>query len=76
VDVIGDEPIWHDGKVIGWITSGGYAHWAQKSVAMGYVPREIASADDGFEIEIIGKRYPARPQRQPLFDPDGARMRG
>ncbi len=76
VDVIGDEPIWHDGKVIGWVTSGGYAHWAQKSVAMGYVPKDIAGAESGFEIEIIGKRHAAHPQRQPLFDPDGARMRG
>ncbi len=76
VDVIGDEPVWHDGKVVGWITSGGYAHWAQKSVAMGYVPSELADANDGFEIEIIGRRYKAKPERRPLFDPDGARMRG
>jgi dimethylglycine dehydrogenase len=75
VDVIGDEPIWHDGTVAGWITSGGYAHWAGKSVAMGYVPAALAGAEDGFEIEIIGKRYPARPQREPLFDPAGMRMR-
>jgi dimethylglycine dehydrogenase len=40
------------------------------------VPKDVAAAEDGFEIEIIGKRYPARPQRQPLFDPEGMRMRG
>ncbi len=28
-DAIGDEPVWHDGKVVGWITSGGYAHHAK-----------------------------------------------
>ncbi len=76
VDVIGDEPIWHNGKVVGWITSGGYAHYAQASVAMGYVPAAIAGEDDGFEIEIIGERYPAHPQREPLFDPQAKRMRG
>jgi dimethylglycine dehydrogenase len=76
VDVIGDEPIYHGGKVLGWITSGGYAHFAQKSVALGYVPKDVAREDEGFEIEIIGKRYPARPQREPLFDPKGERMRG
>jgi dimethylglycine dehydrogenase len=75
-DVLGDEPIWHDGKVVGWVTSGGYAHWADKSLAMGYVPRELAQEDNGFTIEIIGSRRPARPQRTPLFDPEGARMRG
>jgi dimethylglycine dehydrogenase len=76
VDVIGDEPIWHDGKTVGWVTSGGYAHWAEKSVALGYVPRGLADAKDGFEIEIIGERYPATVQREPLFDPQGERMRG
>jgi dimethylglycine dehydrogenase len=76
VDVIGDEPIYHEGKVLGWVTSGGYAHHAQRSVALGYVPKSVAAAESGFEIEIIGKRYPARPQREPLFDPEGERMRG
>jgi len=28
-DVLGDEPIWHDGNVIGWITSGGYGHYGR-----------------------------------------------
>jgi dimethylglycine dehydrogenase len=76
VDVIGDEPIWHNGKVVGWITSGGYAHHVGKSVALGYVPKEIADEDASFEIEIIGSRYGAKPQREPLFDPKGERMRG
>ena len=30
----------------------------------------------GFEIEILGERRPARIQAEPLFDPEGARMRG
>ncbi len=75
-DVIGDEPVWHDGTVVGWITSGGYAHHVQRSVALGYVPTELAAAGtEGFEIEIIGRRRPARLQPEPLFDPAGQRMR-
>ncbi|TIR91203.1 MAG: DUF1330 domain-containing protein, partial [Mesorhizobium sp.] len=67
-DVIGDEAIWHDGVVRGWVTSGGYAHNSKTSVAMGYVPKEIADRPDGFEIEILGKRHAARIQSAPLFD--------
>ena len=37
-DVIGDEPIWHDGAVVGWVTSGGYGHHVKQSIALGYVP--------------------------------------
>jgi dimethylglycine dehydrogenase len=75
-DVIGDEPIWHDGTVVGWVTSGGYAHYSKASVALGYVPTDLATGDDGdFEIEIIGRRRPAQLQLEPLFDPAGKRMR-
>jgi dimethylglycine dehydrogenase len=75
-DVIGDEAIWHGGKVVGWVTSGGYAHNAKKSVAIGYVPKAVADAVDGFEIELLGRRHKARLQLDALFDPDSKRMRG
>jgi dimethylglycine dehydrogenase len=75
-DVIGDEPIWHDGAVCGWVTSGGFAHDANVSVALGYVPKDIADESDGWTIEILGERCPARLQRRALFDPDGKRLTG
>jgi dimethylglycine dehydrogenase len=78
-DVIGDEPIWHDGTVVGWVTSGGYGHHVRASLALGYVPTELSTPDgrggSGFEIEIIGRRRPARLQPEPPFDPQGLRMR-
>jgi dimethylglycine dehydrogenase len=76
-DVLGDEPIWHAGKVIGWVTSGGYGHYVDRSLAQGYVPKELAG-DGGkgsFEIEILGERRPATIIADPPFDPTGARMR-
>ncbi len=74
-DVIGDEPIWQNGAVVGWVTSGGYAHASRASVAIGYVPREMAELDDGWQIELLGDRLTATLQRQPLFDANGSRMR-
>jgi dimethylglycine dehydrogenase len=61
--------------VIGWVTSGGYAHTAATSIALGYVPKELATESDGFEIEIIGDRRKASRLSDPLFDPKGERMR-
>ncbi|MBI1775429.1 MAG: GcvT family protein [Proteobacteria bacterium] len=75
-DTIGDEPVWHDGAVVGWVTSGGYAHHVAKSVALAYVPRELADANGAFAVEILGDKRPASLVRQPLFDPSGSRMRG
>ena len=76
-DVLGDEPIWHAGKVIGWVTSGGYGHYVDRSLAQGYVPRELATDQTAraFEIEILGERRTATIIGEPLFDPSGARMR-
>ena len=73
-DVIGDEPIWRDGKVCGWVTSGGYAHGSKLSVAMGYVPREFADELKGWTIEILGQIRKATLQPRPLFDSEGAPM--
>ncbi len=75
-DVLGDEPIWHGGKVVGWVTSGGYAHFVERSLAQGYVPKELVANGGDFEIEIIGERRRAAIEPEPLFDPEGARMRG
>jgi dimethylglycine dehydrogenase len=76
-DVLGDEPIWYDGKVVGWVTSGGYAHYVDKSMAQGYVPKEFSenTSQGAFEIEIIGENRKATVITQPLFDPAGKRMR-
>ncbi len=75
-DVIGDEAIWFGGAVRGWVTSGGFAHNAGKSVAMGYVPKEVADESGDFEIELLGRRHKARIQASPLFDANFERMRG
>ncbi|MCG7505795.1 GcvT family protein [Mesorhizobium retamae] len=65
-------------RVVGWITSGGYAHYVQKSMAQGYVPAALAENESAgmFEIEILGHRRPARINIEPPFDPSGEKMRG
>ncbi len=75
VDVIGDEPVSCEGEVVGWVTSGGYAHHSETSVAMGYVPVELSSAAGEFEIEILGRQRRAKLLDGCLWDPPGERMR-
>ena len=74
-DAIGDEPIWHEGAVVGWVTSGGYGHTVGKSLALGYVPAELAQSTGQFEIEIIGERRAARRLDGAAVDAQGTRMR-
>ncbi|MAS12672.1 MAG: glycine cleavage system protein T [Nitratireductor sp.] len=64
-------------RVVGWVTSGGYAHSVDKSMAQGYVPAALSDDETTglFEIEILGRRCPARINVAPPFDPEGERMR-
>jgi dimethylglycine dehydrogenase len=74
-DALGDEPIWHEGKVVGWVTSGAFGHRVGASLALGYVPAAVADSAGGFEIEIIGERRRAERLSGAAFDPQGALMR-
>jgi len=67
-----------DWRVVGWVTSGGYGHYVQISLAQAYLPAALADRAEGdlFQVEILGRRYPARIALEPPFDPSGARMRG
>lgn len=75
-DVHGYEPIWLDGTVVGFCTSGGYSHHSQMSIAQGFLPRDRAVDGLDVEIEIMGQMRKARVVLTPPFDADGARMRG
>lgn len=75
-DVVAYEPISIDGELVGFCTSGGYSHTAEKSVALGFVPSEKAVNGLEVEIEILGEMRPAVLVTKPLFDPDASRLRG
>ena len=74
-DVVAYEPIFIDGRVQGFCTSGGYSHWTGKSIAYGLIPREQATPGLEVEIEILGDLRPARLLTDPIFDATGERMR-
>jgi len=74
-DVIGGNPIYHDGKMVGRATSGNYGFRVEQSLAMGMVPPALANVGTTFEIEILGERYPAVIVEESPFDPDNLRLR-
>jgi dimethylglycine dehydrogenase len=43
---------------------------------MGYVPKHHAHVQEGWKIELLGTMLDARLRPHPLFDANGARMRG
>ncbi|SHE29974.1 dimethylglycine dehydrogenase [Litoreibacter ascidiaceicola] len=75
-DVMAYEPVFIDGTVQGFCTSGGYAHHSAKSIALALIPRDQAKDGLKVEIEILGSLRAATLISTPPFDADGSRMRG
>ncbi len=72
---LGKEPIFDGERTLGYVTSAAYGYTVGKSIAYGYLP--IACAEEGtrVEVEYFGRRYAATVAREPLYDPEGAKLR-
>ncbi len=74
VPLHGGEPISRDGGVLGYVTSAGYGHRLERTIALGYLPRELDDIS-AFEIEAFGRSYSAvRGARSP-YDPRMQRLK-
>jgi len=75
-DAVGFEPVWADGRRVGFVTSGGYGHWVRRSLALAYVGAE--ALDDGrpLTVHVVGEERLARVLPEVPYDPRGLRLRG
>jgi 4-methylaminobutanoate oxidase (formaldehyde-forming) len=76
----GNEPIWRNDRIVGRVATAMYGHTLGRAIGLGYVENaagvDKAFVDAGrYEIEIAGRRHPAKPSLRPLYDPEGARLR-
>lgn len=74
-DASGYEPIWVDGHRIGYVTSGGYGHCVDKSLAMALVDKEHAIPGTDVDVHIVGVERKARVIQPSPYDPKGDKMR-
>jgi len=75
IDVTNNEAVVKNGKSIGYITSGGFAHYVNKSIAYSYLDEEILKSNEKFQVEINGNFYNCSIIKKALYDPTGERMR-
>jgi 4-methylaminobutanoate oxidase (formaldehyde-forming) len=73
--VFGSEPIRHAGKVVGWVTSGGFGYSISKSIGYAYLPIELAGPGTRLSAECFGVEIPAAVQKEPLYDPRGEKIK-
>lgn len=75
-DASGYEPVWQNGKKVGFVTSGGYGHSVGKSLAMAMVNQDVATEGTALSVHIVGVERPARVIAPSPHDPTRSAMRG
>jgi len=73
--VMGKEPILDGDRTLGYVTSANYGHSIGRGIAYGYLPVEYAAVGTPVDILYFGERIRAQVAREPLYDPDGKKMR-
>ena len=73
--IYGGEAVYHDGKVITRVRSGGYGYTLKKNILYAYLPMELARAGTRFEMDLIEGRRQGEVTATVLFDPKGEHLR-
>ena len=79
----GSEPLLHNGSWVGYVRAGAFGHTLGASVGLAMVERDDPDgvtaawlADGGFEVDVAGRRVPARCSLKPFYDPGRERILG
>lgn len=74
-DPLPSDPILLDGRVVGYVTSGGEGFRIGKRLALGYVEGGLAETGRVFDIEILGRKCAATVAKMPFYDPGNDRLK-
>ena len=73
--VMGKEPILDGDRVLGYVTSANYGHSIGRAIVYGYLPTSHAEAGTSVDVLYFGERLQATVAKEPLYDPDGRKIR-
>ena len=74
-DVLGNNPIYENEKVVGRATGGDFGFRLQKSIALGMVKPNIANIGQKLKIDILGKMHDATIIEESPYDPENKLLR-
>jgi len=74
-DVLGNNPIYQNGKVVGRATGGDFGFRLNKSIALGMVKPELATTGQKLKIDILGKMHDATILEESPYDPENKLLR-
>jgi len=72
---LGSEPVRVGGELVGRVTSGGYGYTVERSIAYAYLPTASSQPGTPVEVGIFGEWVTGEVTAEPLYDPDGERLR-
>ena len=73
-DTSGFEPVWAGDKRVGFVTSGGYGHCVDKSLALALIDVEHADVGTSLTTHVVGVPRPATIIPDSPYDPSGSAM--
>jgi len=73
--LMGKQPILAEGRVVGYVTSANRGYTVGRFIAYGYLPAALAKPGARLTVEYFDRPLAATVAAEPLYDPDGARMR-
>ncbi|MFD1939083.1 FAD-dependent oxidoreductase [Nonomuraea mangrovi] len=73
--VMGKEPVKHEGRTAGYVTSAAFGHTIGRPIAYAWLPVELTSPGTPVDIVYFGRRVPAVVAEEPLFDPKMEKIR-
>jgi len=74
-DVLGNNPIYRDGNVVGRATSGNYGPRLDKSIALAMVGPDHAEVGTALKIDILGTMHNCTVIEESPYDPNNERLR-
>jgi dimethylglycine dehydrogenase len=74
-DVLGNNPIYKDNKVVGRATGGEFGFRLDKSIALAMVNPEHANVGDKLQVDILGEMYEATVLEESPYDSENNLLR-
>jgi glycine cleavage system aminomethyltransferase T/glycine/D-amino acid oxidase-like deaminating enzyme len=71
----GDEPVLEGDRVVGYVSAADRGHVVGATIALAYLPVELAEPGTALDVEILGERRAAAVVEAPIYDPGGERLR-
>ncbi|KAJ5473536.1 hypothetical protein N7475_003102 [Penicillium sp. IBT 31633x] len=71
--VLGKEPVFYNGKAVGYVTTAAFGYTICKPIAYAWLPGDV-NEGESVEIEYFGKRISATVAAEPLYDPEMNRL--